>query len=189
MGHGGAAQCDADLARLLFQGIEQKAVLDHMGERLARLDVAREGEENRTHGVVDAAVGHDHVEDRLCLVGDALPNAERLKQPARRGDNGGGAFVAGVAFAERRVGDRDRGRGAQALPQRDRQRQPGKAAAGDQHVASVVFPGHAATTASRTLFLDAYGSIPSGHLAKHAFYAFNITAGKGRYVYRDNDRN
>ena len=82
-----------------------------MGERLARLDFAGEGEKHRPHRVVDPAVGDDHVEDRLRFVGDVLPNAERLEQPARRGDNGGGAFVAGMAFAQRRVGDRDRERG------------------------------------------------------------------------------
>ena len=37
-------------------------------------------------------------------------------------------------WPERRVGDRDGERRPERLPQRDRERQPGKAAAGDQHV-------------------------------------------------------
>jgi hypothetical protein len=36
-----------------------------------------------TDSVLDAAVGHDHVEDRLRLVGGARPDTERLEQPAR----------------------------------------------------------------------------------------------------------
>ena len=82
-------------------------VLDHMGERLAGLDLAREGEKHRPHGVVEPAVGDHHVEDRLRLSADGIPDAERLEQPPRRRDDGRCAFVVGVAFAERRIGHRD----------------------------------------------------------------------------------
>ena len=77
-----------------------------MGERLAFLDFAGEGEKNRPHRVVEPAVGHHHVEDRLGLVGHGLPNAKRREQPARRGNDCGSALVVGVALAEHRVGDR-----------------------------------------------------------------------------------
>ena len=77
------------------------------GEGLARFDVAGEGEKDRPHRVVEPAVGDDHVEDRLRLAGDALPDAERLEQPPRRRDDRRGALVIGIAFAERRIGDSD----------------------------------------------------------------------------------
>ncbi len=81
-----------------------------MRERLAGLDIAGEGQEGRAHRVVEPAVGDDHVEDRLRLVGDVLPGADRLEEPARSGDDRGGALVVVTALAERRVGDRDRER-------------------------------------------------------------------------------
>ena len=109
-------------------------VLDHVGERLARLDFAFEGEEIRAHRVGEPAVGDDHVEDRLRLAGDAFPDADRLEQPPRRRDDRRGAFVIGMASLQRRIGDRDRKRRPKALPQGDCERQPGKTAAGDQHV-------------------------------------------------------
>ncbi len=87
----------AELARLGFQRVDEMAVLDHVGERLARLDLAGEGEKHRPHRVVEPAVSDDHVEDRLCLLFNALPNAQCLEQPARRRDDGRGAFVVGVA--------------------------------------------------------------------------------------------
>ena len=82
-------------------------VLDHVGERLARLDLAGEGEKDRPHRVVEPAVGDDHVEDRLRLVGDGVPDAERLEQPPRRRDDGRGALVVGVAAPSAGIGDRD----------------------------------------------------------------------------------
>ena len=91
---------------LFFQRVDQMAVLDHVRERLARFDVAGKGQKYRPHRVVEPAVGHHHVEDRLRGPGDAPPDADRLEQPARRRDNGGGAFVLGVARAERRIGNR-----------------------------------------------------------------------------------
>ncbi len=70
---------DADLARLRFEGGDEEAVLDHMGEGLARLDFAGEGQKDRPHEIAEPAVGDDHVEDRLRLCGDALPDTERLE--------------------------------------------------------------------------------------------------------------
>ena len=77
-------------------------------------------------------------------LGDGLPNAERLEQPPRRRDDGGSALVVGMALAERRVGDRDGKRRAKPLAQRDRKRQAGKAAAGNQHI-DIGHPGVIAT--------------------------------------------
>ena len=98
--HRRRAQRDAHLVRLLLQRIEQEAVLDHVRERLARLDVAGEGEEDRTHGVFDAAVGHRPCRGSAAPLRGALPNAERLEQPPRRRDDRRGALVAIVAFAQ-----------------------------------------------------------------------------------------
>ena len=105
--HAGSKQRDAFGLRFLGQRSDEKTVLDHMGERLARLDLAGEGEKHRPHGVVEPAVGDHHVEDRLRLSADGIPDAERLEQPPRRGDDGRSAFVVGVAYAERRIGHRD----------------------------------------------------------------------------------
>ena len=98
---------DAFVLRLLDQRVEQRAVLDHVRERLARLDVAVEGEEGRPHRVLQAAVGDDHVEDRLRVVGDLVPDADGLEQPPRRRHDGGRARIGGRT-AERRIGDRRR---------------------------------------------------------------------------------
>src|SRR5262249_2581935 len=130
---GRCAQDDAGFARLLLQRIQQKAVLDHMGEWLAWLDVARKGEKDRPHRVFEPAVGHHHVEDRLRLAGGALPDAERFEQSPRSGDNRRGAFVAVMTFVQSRVGHHDRSRRTQALTQRERKRQAGKARAGDDN--------------------------------------------------------
>ena len=113
-----------------------------MGERFARFDFAGESEKDRPHRVVEPAVGDDHVEDRLRLLGHALPNTERFQQPACGGNDRRGALVVGVASAQRRVGDGDRERRPEPLPQRDREREAGKAAARDQHVAMVVRERH-----------------------------------------------
>jgi hypothetical protein len=101
-------QFDADLFRLRGQRGDERTVLDHMGERLAGLDLAGEGEEHRPHGVVEPAVGDHHVEDRLRLFADGIPDAERLEQPPRGCDNSRSAFVIGVTFAECGIGHRDR---------------------------------------------------------------------------------
>ena len=107
-----------------------------MGERLAGLHVASEGEEDRPHRVLQAAVGDGHVEDRLGAVGDCLPNADGLEQPARRRHDGGRARI-GAGAAERRIGDRDDEGGAEPLAQGDRQRKAGKTGAADQHVGAL----------------------------------------------------
>ena len=86
------AQLDALRVAPSPQRREQRAVLDHVGERLARLDLALEGEEGRPHRVLQPAVGDHHVEDRLRL--DRVPHADGLEQPARRRRDGGGARIA-----------------------------------------------------------------------------------------------
>ena len=130
-----AARCPPPCA-FADQRREQRRVLDHVGERLARLDVAVEREEGRPHRVLQAAVGDHHVEDRLRVVRDLVPDADRLEQPPRRRHDGGGARIA-PARAERRIGDRDRERRPEPLAQRDRQREAGEAGAADQHVKRV----------------------------------------------------
>ena len=125
-----------------------------MGERLAWLDLAGEGEEDRPHRVVEPAVGDDHVEDRLGFRRDALPNAERLEQAARGGDDRRGALVIGMAPAEHRVDDGDGKSRPKPLPQGDRKREAGKAAAGDEHVDRTIRPFMIRTPVLPGLFLD-----------------------------------
>jgi len=133
-GDGGGLQRDANLAGFRRQGIDQQPVLDHMGERLTRLDLAGEGEESRPHRVAEPAVGDDHVEDRLRLRRDGLPDTDGLEQTPCRRDDRRRALVFAAARAQRRIGDRNRERRSQRLPQGNGERQPGKAAAGNQHV-------------------------------------------------------
>ncbi len=113
-----------------------------MGERLTRLDLAGEGEEDRTHRVAEPAVGDNHVEDRLALRCHALPNVQRFEQPPRCRDDRGSALVIGVAAAMHRVGHGDAKLRSQCLAQRDGQRKAGEAAAGNQHVDRVVSAIH-----------------------------------------------
>ncbi len=106
-----------------------------MGERLARRDIAVEGEEDRARGVAELAVGDLHGAHRLGLAGDPLPHAERLQEaPGAGGDGGGAHVVRSRGPAEGRVGDEDAGVRTEAVAQGQRQRQPGEAAAGDRHI-------------------------------------------------------
>ena len=109
------------------------AVLDHMRERLARLDVAGEGQEHRPDGVFQLGIGDDHVEDRLRFGRDLIPYPDGIEQAPARRDDGGRARVAARPGGQRRVGDDDRDVGAEALTQRQRQRQPGKGASADNN--------------------------------------------------------
>ena len=52
--HRGGAKIDALGFGARDQRIDQMAVLDHVRERLARLDIAGEGQEHRTGGVFAA---------------------------------------------------------------------------------------------------------------------------------------
>ena len=141
LGGGGRLQDHAYVFGLLRQGRNQKPVLDHVGERLARFDVARESKEDRPQRIIETAVGHDHVEDRLRLPGDAAPNAERLEQPPRSGDDCRSALVGGVAFAERRIRHHDREGRPEPLFQRNGEREPGKTAARNQDIDIVTCHG------------------------------------------------
>jgi hypothetical protein len=104
---GRCAERNAKRFRLAEQRRDQMPVLDHMGERLARLYLAGEGEKHRPHRVAKPAVGDDHVEDRLRVAGDAVPHPQRFEQPPRRRDDRRSALVIVVASAERRIGDHD----------------------------------------------------------------------------------
>ena len=123
---------------LARSAVEQRAVLDHVGERLARRDLAGEGQKHRPHRVVELGVGDDHVEDRLRPAAPPRPTRRwsrtgaapppRSPRRARRcvpRPSAGSATVDGETLAE-------------PLAQRDRQRQAGEAAAGDQHVRVLV---------------------------------------------------
>src|SRR5262249_59914013 len=79
--HRRGSQIDAKLARLGREHVNKNSVLDHMGERFARLDLAGESEKSRPHRIAKPAVGNHHVENRLSVGGNALPNAKRLEQP------------------------------------------------------------------------------------------------------------
>ena len=78
-----ARQIDAAALSPSRQRVDQIAVLDHVGERLARFDFAGEGQKYRPHRIVEPAVGHHHVEDRLGLAGDAVPDADGASNSRR----------------------------------------------------------------------------------------------------------
>ena len=141
VGDRGRLEGDARLPRLVDQRRQDVAVLHHVGERLARLHVAREGQKNRPHRVVELGVGDHHVEHRLGARRDRVPYAERLEQAARRRHDRRGARVVDRP-TERRIGDRDTERLAERLAQRERERQPGKAGAADQHVNAILTVDH-----------------------------------------------
>jgi hypothetical protein len=115
------------------QRIDQTAVFDHVGERLAGLDIAGKGQERRTGGILQLGIGHDHVEDGLRIGGHLAPDAERLEQPPAGGHDRGRARIAARPHRQRRIGHDDRNIGAKALAERQRQRQPGKGAAADDN--------------------------------------------------------
>ena len=60
------------------------AALDHVGEGLAGLDVAREGQEDRPDRVAEAAVGDHHVEDglRAGAIRSQTPRASSMRRAA-----------------------------------------------------------------------------------------------------------
>ena len=133
IGNRGGSQFDAGFLRLHDKRGEQRRVLDHMRERLARLDIAIEGEKDGPHHVVEAAVGDVHAEDRLRQVGNRIPHSKGLKQPTRRGDDCRCAHIRRWT-PERRIDHHDRERWAERLSQRNRQREAGETGAADQHV-------------------------------------------------------
>ena len=73
---------DAVLPRLGQQRRQQRAVLDHVRERLAGRHLAVESEERRPHGIVETAVGDRHVEDRLRALRD--PSQTPMASNSRR---------------------------------------------------------------------------------------------------------
>ena len=134
-------QIDAQFLRLRHQRIDQMPVLDHVRERLARLDLAAERQESRPHRVVELGVGHHHVEDRLR--GGRRPRPRRRSSrtaaaPPPRSPRRAGPWTG---HGQRRIGDRHREAVAQPLAQRDGQRQTGKAGAADHHVTPFRFSG------------------------------------------------
>jgi hypothetical protein len=109
------------------------AVLDHMRERFAGLNLAREGQEHRTGGVFQFGIGHHHVENRLGAGCDLIPHPQRVEQPAAGRNDRGGARIAARPHRQRRIGHDHANIGTKALAQRQCQRQPGKGAAADNN--------------------------------------------------------
>ena len=125
---------DTRFTRLCQQRAQERAILDHVRERLPWLQFAGEGEEGRPNRILQPAVGHDHIENGLRL--DLVPDPDRLEHPAGGGDDGRSARI-GHRASQDRIGDRHRERLPEALAQSDRQRQAGKAGPADQHVDTV----------------------------------------------------
>ena len=132
-GHRGGPEIDALGLGALDQRVDQMAILHHVGERLARLDIAAKRQEHRPCGVLQSGIGDHHVGDRLRGGCDLIPDSDGVEQPAAGGDDGGGAGIAARPQRQRRIGDDDRNIGAKALTQRQRQRQPRKRAAADDN--------------------------------------------------------
>jgi hypothetical protein len=131
--HRGAAKIDPLSLGARDQRIDQMTVFDHVRERFARLDIARESQEHRAGGVFQFGIGDDHVEDRLRIGRDLFPHPDDFEQPAACRHDGRGARVATRPRAERRIGDDDGNVRAEALTQRQRQRQSGERAAADDN--------------------------------------------------------
>ena len=97
---------DADLLRLGRERIDQRTVLDHMGERLARFDLAAEAEKHGAHRIAELGVGDGHIEDRLRIRGDRIPHADCLEQPPCRRRDSRSAQVSGMSIAQGGIHDR-----------------------------------------------------------------------------------
>ncbi len=111
---------------------EQAAALDHVGEGLALRHLALEGQEGRPHRVGEAAVGDDHLADRLGAGEHRVPHAEAFQHPpGRRRHRVGTQVPRRIRAAEGRIADRDPHGLAQGLAQGERQGQPRQASARD----------------------------------------------------------
>ena len=97
-------------------------------------DFAGEGEKGRPHRILQPAVGHHHVEDRLRFVRHLFPHADGLKQAPGRGGNGGGSGIGHVGTRKSRIGNRHRKAFAERLAQSDAEREAGEAAPAHQDV-------------------------------------------------------
>ncbi len=111
----------------------QRAVLHHVGERLARFDIAIEGQKHWPHRVREAAVGHRHVEDRLRISRDLVPDPDRGQEALCGRHDGGGPRIVGRRV-ETGIHDRDGKSFAEAFAQRNREREACKARPGNQHI-------------------------------------------------------
>ena len=88
----------------------RRSVLDHVRERLARLDLAVEGEEHRPHGVVELASRSPPCRGSAARSSATpLPDADGLEQPRAPPAIARGARIVRVrARPSARIGDRDR---------------------------------------------------------------------------------
>jgi hypothetical protein len=114
------------------------AILDHVGERFTRLDLTLESQEHRSRCVINAAIGDHHVENRLSFVGHPTPNAKCIKHAARRCRDRGSASIL-TRLAKFRIGQCDNKILSERLAQRDGERKPGKSAACDQDVRTMIW--------------------------------------------------
>jgi hypothetical protein len=96
-------QRDAGPAARIEKGRAEGAAFDHMGEGLAGLDLARKGKEHRADGILQAAVGDDHVDDGLRLGRDLVPHPERRQHPPRACRDRVGSLVLRRVARERGV--------------------------------------------------------------------------------------
>ena len=130
------AQLDPLRARLCGERRIERRVLDHVRERLALFDLAREGEEHRPQRVFELRIRHHHVEDRLRVGRDRIPHTQRLEHAPSRGRDRRGAQIRPRTGRECRIGHHDAERIAEPLTQRERKREAGETAARDHHIGS-----------------------------------------------------
>jgi len=118
-----------------------------MREGLAGFDIAGERQKHRARRVFQFGIGDDHVEDWLRRGRNLAPDAEHLEQPPAGGDDRGRARIATWPRGQRRIGHDHRNLAAQALTERQRQRQPRKGAAADDNASlcrhAIPKPGYA----------------------------------------------
>jgi hypothetical protein len=110
-------ESDSGLGCHLAQRAIERAVLDHVRERLAVGDFAVEAEEFRPHHVLEPAVGDRHFPNRLRRV-EPLPRADPLQEPPRAGGDRRHPIVCERRAQKCRIANRD----PEARPERPRQR-------------------------------------------------------------------
>ena len=124
---------DAEPGGATAQSLVECSVGDHVGERLARRDLAGEGQEHRPNRIGRARVGDDHVEDRLRLRLDLVPGVEPRQQPTGRRGDGRGSRILLPDASGRGIDDCDP-EPRPRLAHGDRRRQSDIARSGDQHI-------------------------------------------------------
>ena len=110
------------------QGTAQPVLEHHGGEGLVGFGLAVEFEEDRAGRIVVPAVRDDHVDHRLRLLGDSLPDTEAVKKAARARRDRDGAQGAGSRAGTGEARIRDGHAGSTRSPaQREREGKTGNA--------------------------------------------------------------